>query len=101
MDLKYIILQVKVWEIFFKLSPFIILSSIFILYYFNITTLNIILYAGLIFLISIFITWWIWVLYIIAALSIILYKSQSRFVEITEELNKLKSEIKSKKKIKK
>jgi hypothetical protein len=97
MGLKYIILQVKVWEIFFKLSPFVIIISIFALYYFKLTTWNIILYSSLIFLISIFITWWIWVLYIIAALSLILYNSQNKFIEITEELNQLKSEIKSKK----
>jgi type III secretory pathway component EscU len=97
MDLRYIILQVKVWEIFFKLSPLIVLISFFIFYYFNIMTWNIILYTSLVFLISIFITWWIWVLYVIAVLSIILYKSQSTFAEISEELKKIKSEIKSKK----
>lgn len=95
MGLKYLILQVRVWEIFFKLSPIIIAISAVFFYYYNLTTWSIIMYSILVFSLSVFITWWIWVIYTIGALSLILYKSQDKMSKISTEIKQIKKEIDS------
>jgi hypothetical protein len=98
MDLKYIILQVKIWEIFFKISPIFLILSAMVLYFFDISNFKVILYALLVFLVAAFITWWIWVIYTIAVLSIILYNSNNKLMKLTEEIIELKNFISSLKK---
>lgn len=93
MNSKFIIWQAVIWDRFAKVSPLIILSSFGIFYYLDYRNWELIINAGLIFFVSIAITWWFWVVYTIMSIATILNNSNKKLVDVLEEIRESQKDI--------
>lgn len=94
---KYILWQVKLWDWFAKLTPFIISISIIVSYFYGLRDWNIVYSVGAIFFVTVAITWWFWVIYTIAAIAIVINSSGKSLQEVITEIKEIKKAINEKK----
>lgn len=97
LETKYILWQVKLWDWFAKLMPFIISISAVVSYFYGLRDWNIVYSVGAIFFVTTAITWWFWVIYTIAAIAIMMDKSGKSLKELITEIQEIRKSINDKK----
>lgn len=93
MEIKYLLWQVKIWDLFAKTIPFIITISVGIFYYLGYRDWNLIYSTSAIFLVTVAVTWWFWVIYSIASIAILINNSGKSLEEIIKEIKSIKEAI--------
>lgn len=97
MDLKYILWQVKTWDVFAKAMPFIISIAVGSFYSLGYRDWNLVYGVGAVFFVCTAITWWFWVIYTIAAIAVVMDNSGKSLDEIIKELQDIRKTINDKK----
>lgn len=97
LEVKFVLWQVKVWDIFAKLMPFIISIALIIFYLLGYRDWNLVYSVGAVFFVTVAITWWFWVIYTIATIAVIISNSGKSIEEIIKEIRELRKIINDKK----
>lgn len=97
LDVKYILWQVKTWDWFAKLSPFIVSFSTIGAYFLGYRDWNLVYSVIAVMFVTIAITWWFWVIYTIASIAIIVHNSGRSLEEVIKELKDIRKIINDKK----
>ena len=90
---KLILWQASVWDKFAKISPFIVVTTVAILYSSGDRNWELIRDGLIIFSITFGVVWWFWIIYTIATIAAILDKSQYGLKEVIEEIREMHKEI--------
>ena len=93
MEPKFIIWQAVIWDRFAKISPLIFLVCLGIFYYLGYRDWDLVIHIGMVFLMSIAVTWWFWVVYTIAIISIALNRSNKKLVDVLSEIKQAQRDI--------
>lgn len=91
---SYIIWQISIWDNFAKMSPFILATTIGILYGYGFRDWELFFDTTLIMLGIVIVCWWFWVLYTIAIILYVLEKSSIGLEQVMKDIHAVRSEIK-------
>jgi len=97
LDTKYILWQIKLWDRFAKLTPFIIAISATVFYFLGYTDWELITNVCITFFVSLAIAWWFWVIYTMASIVVVLNHSGKSLEEVIDELKEIKKIIRQEK----
>ncbi len=97
MNTKYVLWQVKIWDWFAKLSPFIILASAIIFYSLGYKDITLVYSVAAVFFVTTAVAWWFWVIYTIATIAIALDQSGKSLQEVIDEIREIRKAVNDKK----
>ena len=93
LDAKYVIWQVKIWDVFAKIMPAATIISLGVFYLLGYRDWNLIYSIGEVFFVTVAITWWFWVIYTIATIAVVISNSGKSIKEIIKEVKEIRKII--------
>jgi len=97
LETKYILWQVKIWDWFAKLMPFIIATASGGFYCLGYRDWNLVYSVGALFFVTVAVTWWFWVIYTIASIAVVVGNSGKSLQEVIKEIKEIRKAINDKK----